>query len=68
MGQQERAGAECALRLAGSDASLADQRGLLVAGHSHDRDAVGEEIEARGLAEFPGAWAYFRQYLRRDSE
>ena len=68
MGQQERAGAEGALGLAGSDAALADQTRLLVAGDSHDGNTVREKVEAAGFAELAGAWANFGQYLRWNSE
>ena len=52
----------------GADAALADQRRLLVAGDSHDRHAVGQVVQAQGLAEFARARADFGQYLRRDAE
>ena len=66
VGQEEGARAVGALGLARLHAALADQRGLLVAGHARDRQAVGEVVEARGHAEIARAGADLAAIFRAE--
>ncbi len=68
VGQQEGPGPVGALGLPGRQAALADERGLLVARHARDREAVGEIRQAMRPAELAGAREDFGQYSGRDRE
>ena len=61
MGQQEGSGAVSTLHLPGGDTALTDQRRLLVAGNSRDRESVRKVVKARRFPELSRAWANFRQ-------
>ena len=53
---EHAAGAEGGLRQAGAGASLADERGLLVAGHAGDRPAAGQDGRPRRAARASRRW------------
>ena len=63
----EATGAIGALDHAGLEAGLADQRGLLVAGHAQHRDSGAEQF-GLGAAEIGGAVEHLRQQAARNVE
>jgi hypothetical protein len=65
--QEEGAGVVSAFRMAGTDAHLSEQGGLLITGDSCNRDAA-EAVRRANLAEKSAGGAEIRQQTGRDAE